>query len=40
MNAKKSQPANAPSANARIPGAVMSAAAVATYSTCANMTHA
>ncbi|CAL5414172.1 unnamed protein product [Camellia sinensis] len=38
--AKKGQPANARSANVRIPGVVMSAAAAAIYYTCENMTRA
>lgn len=40
MNAKRGQPANVQNANARIHGAVMSAAAVVVYYTCENMTHA
>lgn len=37
MNAKQKQHVNARSANARIPGVVMTAAAVEIYCTCENM---
>ena len=37
MNAKQKQHVNARNANARIPGVVMTAAAVEIYCTCVNM---
>ena len=40
MNAKKGWPANAKGANARIPGVVMSAAAMVIHCTCEITTHA
>jgi len=40
MNAKTSWPASVQNANAKIPGAVMTAAAVVVYCICKNMTRA